>query len=45
MDLDVLRAVIAAIEDGRIATRTVETAEPSVFSHEILNAKPVRLSR
>ena len=40
MDLDGLRAVIAAIEDGRIATRAVETAEPSVFSHEILNANP-----
>ena len=40
MDLDGLRAVIAGIEDGRIATRTVETAEPSVFSHEILNANP-----
>ena len=40
MDLDGLRAVIAGIEDGRIATRTIETAEPSVFSHEILNANP-----
>ena len=40
MDLEGLRAVIAGIEDGRIATRAVETAEPSVFSHEILNANP-----
>ena len=40
MDLDGLRAVIAAIEDGRIATRAIETAEPSAFSHEILNANP-----
>ena len=40
MDVDGLRAVIAGIEEGRIATRTIETAEPSVFSHEILNANP-----
>ena len=40
MDLDGLRVVIAAIEEGRIETRTIETAEPSVFSHEILNANP-----
>ena len=40
MDLDGLRALIAGIEAGRIETRTIETAEPSVFSHEILNANP-----
>ena len=40
MDLDGLRAVIAGIEAGRIAARAIETAEPSVFSHEILNANP-----
>ena len=40
MDLDGLRALIAGIEEGRIETRTIETAEPSVFSHEILNANP-----
>ena len=40
MDLDGLRAVIAGIEEGRIEARTIETAEPSVFSHEILNANP-----
>ena len=40
MDVEGLRAVIAAIEAGRIETRAIETAEPSVFSHEILNANP-----
>ena len=40
MDLDGLRAVLAAIERGEMETRAVETAEPSVFSHEILNANP-----
>ena len=40
MDLDGLRAVIAAMERGELETRAVETAEPSVFSHEILNANP-----
>ena len=40
MDVEGLRAVIAAIEAGRVETRTIETAEPSVFSHEILNANP-----
>ncbi|MCS6951876.1 MAG: DEAD/DEAH box helicase [Bryobacterales bacterium] len=40
MDLDGFREVLAAIERGEIRTRAVETAEPSVFSHEILNANP-----
>ena len=40
MDLDGLRAVLAAMERGELETRAVETAEPSVFSHEILNANP-----
>ncbi len=40
MDLDGLRAVIAGIERGTIATRAVDTAEPSPLGHEILNANP-----
>lgn len=40
MDLDGLRAVLAGIEQGRIETRTIDTAEPSPFCHEILNANP-----
>lgn len=40
MDLDGLRAVLAGIESGDIATRAIDTAEPSPFSHEILNANP-----
>ena len=40
MDVDGLRAVIAGIEQGTIATRAVDTAEPSPLGHEILNANP-----
>ena len=40
MDVDGLREVLARMEAGGIATRAVESAEPSVFSHEILNANP-----
>ncbi len=40
MNLDGLRAVIAGIEQGTIATRAVDTAEPSPLGHEILNANP-----
>ena len=40
MDLDGLRAVVAGIEQGTIATRAVDTAEPSPLGHEILNANP-----
>ena len=40
MDLDGLRAVLAGIESGAISTRAVDTAEPSPFCHEILNANP-----
>ena len=40
MDLDGLRAVLAGIESGAIRTRAVDTAEPSPFCHEILNANP-----
>ena len=40
MDLDGLRTVLAGIESGAIRTCAVDTAEPSPFSHEILNANP-----
>ena len=40
MDVDGLQAVIAGIEQGTIATRAVDTAEPSPLGHEILNANP-----
>ena len=40
MDLNGLREVLAAIRDGRIATVSLDTPEPSPFCHEILNANP-----
>ena len=40
MDLDGLRAVLDAINDGEIRTLALDTAGPSPFSHEILNANP-----
>jgi len=40
MDLDGLQKVLRSIEDGSIATVAVDTAEPSMFAHEILNANP-----
>ena len=40
MDVDGLRAVIEGIERGAIVTRAIDTAEPSPFGHEILNANP-----
>ena len=40
MDVDGLRAVIEGIDKGTIATRAVDTAEPSALGHEILNANP-----
>lgn len=40
MDLEGLRAVLVGIRDGSILAQTRETPEPSVFSHEILNANP-----
>jgi ATP-dependent Lhr-like helicase len=40
MDIDGLRRVLQGIEKGTIRTIAVETAQPSVFSHEILNANP-----
>src|SRR6185437_8280765 len=40
MDLDGLERVLRGIESGAIRTVTLDTPEPSVFSHEILNANP-----
>ena len=40
MDAAGLRAVLEALADGRIAASARERPEPSVFSHEILNANP-----
>ena len=38
MDLPGLKKLIEAVEQGRIRTVAVDTAEPSPFCHEILNA-------
>jgi ATP-dependent helicase Lhr and Lhr-like helicase len=40
MDLAGLETVLAGIESGAIRTVTLDTPEPSAFSHEILNANP-----
>lgn len=40
MDLEGLEKVLSGIESGAIRTVTLDTPEPSVFSHEILNANP-----
>jgi ATP-dependent helicase Lhr and Lhr-like helicase len=40
MDLDGLKAILHRIEEGLLETLAVDTAEPSMFSHEILNANP-----
>ena len=40
MDIDSLRAVLADLRDGLIERVAIDTAEPSPFSHEILNANP-----
>jgi ATP-dependent Lhr-like helicase len=40
MDLSGLERVLRGIESGAIRTVTLDTPEPSVFSHEILNANP-----
>ena len=40
MDVTGLQAVLAAIDRGEIRTVAIDTAEPSPFSHEILNANP-----
>ena len=40
MDFDGLREVLRDIEEGRIRTVAIDTAQASQFSHEILNANP-----
>ena len=40
MDLDGLVAILRGIAAGSIETLAIDTAEPSKFSHEILNANP-----
>ncbi len=40
MDLDGLLVVLRQIEAGTIRTLAVDTPEPSVFSHELINANP-----
>jgi len=40
MDLDGLKAVLAAMHDGRIRCVAVDTTTPSAFAHELLTAKP-----
>jgi ATP-dependent Lhr-like helicase len=40
MDLDGLTAILVGLERGDIETVAIDTAEPSPFSHEILNANP-----
>jgi len=40
MDLEGLKRVLLGIEHGTIRTVAIDTAEPSQFSHEILNANP-----
>src|SRR5579872_3730697 len=40
MDIDGLKSILQRIGDGSIKTVAIDTAEPSLFSHEILNANP-----
>ncbi len=40
MDVDGLRETIAGIEQGRLRAHCVDTTEPSLLSHEILNGRP-----
>ncbi|HYZ85521.1 MAG TPA: DEAD/DEAH box helicase [Bryobacteraceae bacterium] len=40
MDLRGLERVLCSIESGQIRTVAIDTPEPSVFGHEILNANP-----
>jgi ATP-dependent Lhr-like helicase len=40
MDLDGLIAILSDLESGNIETVAIDTAEPSAFSHEIINANP-----
>ena len=40
MDIEGLRAILEGFESGTIQKIAIDTAEPSQFSHEILNANP-----
>ncbi|MBC5806037.1 MAG: DEAD/DEAH box helicase [Candidatus Eremiobacter antarcticus] len=40
MDIEGLKGILRRIEDGSMKTVAIDTAEPSMFSHEILNANP-----
>ncbi|MGE5647471.1 MAG: DEAD/DEAH box helicase [Acidobacteriota bacterium] len=40
MDIDGLKALLEAIQTRAIRTVAIDTAEPSPFSHEIINANP-----
>jgi ATP-dependent Lhr-like helicase len=40
MDIDGLRHLVGRLETGGVRVHLVETAEPSVLAHEILNGRP-----
>jgi ATP-dependent helicase Lhr and Lhr-like helicase len=40
MDIDGLKALVEAIESGRVTVVVRDTTEPSVLAHEILNGRP-----
>ncbi len=40
MDVEGLKRILEGFESGRIRKVAIDTAEPSLFSHEILNANP-----
>ena len=40
MDVDRLRTILEGIQNGEVKTVAVDTAEPSLLGHEILNANP-----
>ncbi len=40
MDVEGLKGVLRGMRGGSIATTAIDTAEPSKFAHEILNANP-----
>src|SRR5207302_7779354 len=40
MDIDGLRHLVGRLETGAVRVHLVETAEPSVLAHEILNGRP-----
>jgi len=40
MDIEGLRALVSALHSGEVRPHFVESVEPSVFSHEIVNSEP-----